>query len=177
MTDNWKHLEAVVIGETEGGRVWQGLPAASSAAGAEWSTSGSRALRPQESEPSQDAVTARQYVQVVLERYLWLPGTPRVTSRHDRRCAQMLFQRRVPLEHVNAALLLGTARRTFRAGDPLPPVRALHYFLPVIEDLQPSDCDPGYVQYLERKLRPLAAAKQNESGGMSSRESVAGSRS
>lgn len=135
-----------------------GCRAASSAAEAESSGCGYRPLRPKESEPARD-VAARRYVQAVLERYLWLPGTPRVTSRHDRRCAQALFRQGVPLDVVHAALMIAVARRTFRQGEPLPQVRALHYFLPVVQDLQESPCDPGYLRYLEQKLRPLAAQK------------------
>ena len=146
--------------------------AASSAGEPGSSASGSRPLRPKESEPT-EAAAARSYVRAVLERYLWLPETPRVTSRHDRRCAEMLFRRGVPFEVVNVAFLLATARRTFRAGDALPPVRALHFFLPIIEELQEpgvwrSAGDPSYIRYLEEKLRPLAAARQKTSGGVPS---------
>lgn len=165
MPDNWGQVRSMGIGGIAGRRAGRSASAASSAAGAGSSTTASRPLRPEESESRHESVTSRQYVQAVLERYLSLPGTPGVTSRHDRRCAEMLFYRGVSLEVVTAALLLGSARRTFRAGNPLPPVRALHYFLPVIEDLQPADCDPDYVRHLERKLRPLVAAKRNASDG------------
>ena len=153
--------EAVAKDDTEAERgcpSGDGFPAASSADEPGSSACGSRPPRPKESE-SAEAAAARLYVQAVLERYLWLPGTPRVTSRHDRRCAEMLFRRGVPLDVVLAALMIGVARRTFRGGEPLPRVRALHYFLPVIEDLEESARDPGYLRYIERKLRPLAAAK------------------
>ena len=99
------------------------------------------------------------YVRAVLDCYLWLPGTSTITSRHDRRCAQQLFRRGVALEVVKGAMLLAVARRTFRRGDPLPRVRALHFFLPVIEEVLECPCDPGYFQYLEGQLRPHAAQK------------------
>jgi hypothetical protein len=38
-------------------------------------------------------------------------------------------------------------------------VRALHFFLPVIDELLEVPCEPGYTRYLEHKLRPLAAEK------------------
>ena len=57
-------------------------------------------------------------------------------------------------------MVVAVARRTFRRGaDPLPRVRAVHFFLPVVEEMLETPCDPGYVQYLEHQLRPLAAAK------------------
>lgn len=129
----------------------------------------------------------REYVQAVLERYLWLPGTGTVTSRHDRRCARALFRQGVALDVVRNAMVVAVARRTFRAGAPLPRVRALHYFLPVVLELLESPVDPGWVQHLERKLRPLAAAKRDarhdrdgmpvsSSSAADPRESVAGVR-
>lgn len=68
---------------------------------------------------------------------------------------------------VHAALLLGAARRTFRPQDafPLPPIRTLHFFLPVIEEIQDSPPAPGYLQYLEGKLRPWADAKATQAWG------------
>jgi hypothetical protein len=104
----------------------------------------------------------REYVSAVLECYLWLPGTASVVSRNDRRCAQQLYRRGVPLAIVRSAMIVAVARRTFRSGDPLPRVRAVHYFLPVVEELQEFPCDPGYVEYMQGRLRPLAEAKTAE---------------
>lgn len=125
---------------------------------------GGRASSSSESPPAHLKASAfasveREYVRTVLEYYLWLPGTAAVVSRHDRRCARMLFRRGVPLSLVTAAMAVATARRTFRTGDPLPRVRALHYFLPVVDELLETSFDPAYVAYLEQKLRPLVAMK------------------
>lgn len=137
-------------------------PAASFVAERASSSSGSRPPRPKENE-SPEALSAQSYVQTVLERYLRLPGTATVSSRHDRRCAQTLFEQGVPLDVVHAAMVIAVARRTFRRGGPLPRVRALHFFLPAIEELLKFPCDPGYVRYLERKLEPLALEKAGPS--------------
>lgn len=102
----------------------------------------------------------REYVRALLDFYLWLPGTATVTSRLDRRCARALFHRGIALSVVEAAMVVAVARRTFRAGDPLPRVRALHFFLPVVEEMLEVPCDPGYVGYLKQKLQPLAAQKK-----------------
>jgi hypothetical protein len=42
---------------------------------------------------------------------------------------------------------------------PLPPIRTLHYFLPVIEEVLHNAPDPGYVDYLTGKLKPFASQK------------------
>ena len=77
----------------------------------------------------------RDYVRAVLDCYLSLPGTSTIASRHDRRCAQQLFQRGVSLQVVKSAMVVAVARRTLRRGGPLPRVRAVHYFLPIVEEL------------------------------------------
>jgi hypothetical protein len=77
-----------------------------------------------------------------------------------RRMVKKVLQA-VPLPVVHAALMLATARRTLRSSHlmPLPPVRTLHYFLPVIEEVLHSPPDPGYVEYLAGKLKPFANQK------------------
>jgi hypothetical protein len=101
----------------------------------------------------------RVYVEAVLSTYGSLPGTPARPSRQDRRLARDLCRRAVPLRSVRAALLLATARRTLRSGPPLPPVRTLHYFLPVIDEVLGEPPDPAYVEYLASKLKPFASQK------------------
>ena len=55
------------------------------------------------------------------------------------------------------AMVVAVARRTFRRGDRLPRIRALHFFLPVIEEVLEVPCDPGYVQYLKGRLEVPAS--------------------
>ena len=81
------------------------------------SSSGSAERRPKESGSSDPL--ERDYVRAVLDCYLWLPGTSSLTSRHDRRCAQQLYRRGVPLEVVRSAMVVAVARRAERL---LPPV-------------------------------------------------------
>ena len=101
----------------------------------------------------------RIYLDAVLETYSSLPGTPVRPSRQDRRLARDLCRRGVPLRTVRTAMLLAAARRTLRSGPPLPLVRTLHYFLPVIEEVLELPPDPGYIEYLAAKLRPFASQK------------------
>lgn len=118
----------------------------------------------------------RIYVEAIIERYLWLPGTPSRTSRSDRRLAGSLYERGIPLAIVQMALLLGASRRVFRSENapPLPPIRTLHYFLPVVDELLEQPVAPGYAEYLESKLLPLADVKDGGArGGVGANEIVA----
>jgi hypothetical protein len=102
----------------------------------------------------------RHYVQALLDEYVSLPGTPSRASRQDRRLARDLYEQAVPLAAARTAFLLGIARRTFRSNDvPLPTVRTLYYFVPIIDEVLHCPPEPGYVDYLARKLRPLVQAK------------------
>lgn len=103
----------------------------------------------------------RIYIEAVLDLYLSLPGTPLRTSRHDRRLAGALYERGIPVALMRAALLLGVARRTLRSeqAPSLPPIRTLHFFLPLLEEVQQYPPEAGYVEYLAQKLRPFLEAK------------------
>jgi len=99
------------------------------------------------------------YVEQLLNLYLSLPETPSRASRYDRQLAQQLRRQQTTLETVEAALFLATARRSFRdpALPPLQPIRSLHYFLPVIQEVLESGVSPDYLRYLRHKLAPLLA--------------------
>ncbi len=94
------------------------------------------------------------YVDRALELYLSLPQAPARSSQNDIRLAHDLFRRQVPLEIVEAALLFASVRRVFRDPSlpPLAPVRSLHYFLPVIEEVSANPLSPEYLRYLQYKL-------------------------
>ena len=62
----------------------------------------------------------RRYVQTVIAAYIALPHTPNHARRADRQLAAELYARGIPLSLINAAFLLGTARRLRRSP---PPVR------------------------------------------------------
>ena len=102
------------------------------------------------------------YRQTLLNLYLRLPDTPCRISRHDVHLVRQLWQRDIPLTTAEIALLLGSVRRANRRPDaiPLGPIRSLHYFLPVIEELLHTPLHHGdaYLAYLRNKvpLRPAA---------------------
>ena len=101
------------------------------------------------------------YRQTLLDLYLRLPDTPCRVSRHDGRLVQQLWERGIPLTTAETALLLASLRRANRRSDALPlgPIRSLHYFLPVIEELLHTPLPHGdaYLAYLRSKtrLRPV----------------------
>ena len=103
------------------------------------------------------------YRQVLLDLYLRLPDTPRRLSRHDLRLARQLWERQIPLTLIETAFLLASARRAARPANALPlgPIRSLHYFLPVIEELlhTPHHHGDAYLNYLRSRvaLHPAAA--------------------
>jgi len=99
------------------------------------------------------------YVRRVLDQYRQLPGTLGQVRRTDRRLAEQLHGRGIPLPLVEAAFALTTCRRLLRSADaePLGPVRTLHYFLAVIQELREQPLNPDYVRYLQGKLATLAA--------------------
>jgi hypothetical protein len=100
------------------------------------------------------ALAAESYVAWVLSFYVGLPDTPARASGQDRAQAQRLFARGVPNETVETALLLASLRRRCRPPQtpPLPGIRSLAYFQPVIEELLAFPVRRGYVDYLRHKL-------------------------
>ncbi len=106
------------------------------------------------------------YRQTLLDLYLRLPDTPRRVSCYDLRLAGQLWERQIPLSTVETALLLASVRRATRRPDaiPLGPIRSLHYFLPVVEELLHTPLRQGdtYLAYLRRQV-PLCPAADRAS--------------
>jgi hypothetical protein len=98
------------------------------------------------------------YVSAVLILFVDLPDTPLRTSVADQRQARLWFDRGIPLEVLETALMLASLRRMSRptCALPLPRIRSLAYFQPVVEELLENPAPAGYVQYLRLKLRSLA---------------------
>jgi hypothetical protein len=96
----------------------------------------------------------REYVRRVLEAYRSTPGTAGVVRRGDRLFASQLYDRGVPLNMVENALILAAARRSARPVDatPLGTIRSLAYFSPVIEEVLQLKLGPEYFQHLRNKL-------------------------
>ena len=97
------------------------------------------------------------YVVSVLTLYVDLPDTPLRANTQDQRQARSWFDRGIPLSTVETALLLASLRRMTRPPGvpPLPRIRSLAYFHPVIEELLENPVPDGYLQYLRFKLRSI----------------------
>jgi len=97
---------------------------------------------------------ASPYVRSVLALFTRLPHTPARPRSDDRFVVSRLERQKVPLLRVQAALLLGTARRLFREdhSEPLWPIRSFRFFLPIVDELHHAHINEGYVGYLLRKL-------------------------
>ena len=100
------------------------------------------------------------YVTAVLLLYLELPDTPSRPSAADQSLARKLHQDAVPLLLVEAALLLGSLRRLEQPSErpPLPRIRSLAYFLPVIAEVQQMPPLHGYLDYLRLKFKNMTQA-------------------
>ena len=98
------------------------------------------------------------YVAAVLAMYLDLPDTPIRANAQDRSVARKLNEDGVPLPTIESALLLASLRRRIRPEGlpPLPPIRSLAYFQPVIAELRQQSLPDGYCDYLRLKLRTAA---------------------
>jgi len=95
-----------------------------------------------------------EYVSRVLARYRDLPGSLQRVLRDDRHTAREIYRRNVPLSIVENAFTLVIARRARPPdAEPLDPIRTLRYILPVIDELLSHPPDPGYLRYLEVRLK------------------------
>jgi hypothetical protein len=83
------------------------------------------------------------------------PETPRRCQRHDLPRPGKLYLRRVAIDAVECALLVGSLRRLGRPSDcsPPAPIRSLAYFLPVVEELLEQPGRSSYLDYPRRKMR------------------------
>lgn len=101
---------------------------------------------------------AAAYVASILILYLDLPDTPLRVSAQDRAFARRLHEQAVPMAVVESAFLLASLRRLIRPAGvpPLPPIRSLAYFQPVIDEILAHPLPEGYLDYLRLKLRKVA---------------------
>ena len=99
------------------------------------------------------------YINQALALYRCVPGTLGRVRREDRLLAADLHDRGINLSTLEAALVLAAARRCLRSPDALPlaPIRSMHYFLPVIEEIRANPPATDYIAYLKSKINQYAA--------------------
>jgi hypothetical protein len=97
------------------------------------------------------------YINSVLMLYVDLPDTPLRTNTQDQWQARSWFDHCVPLVVVETALLPACLRHNTRPAEvpPMPRIRSLAYFQPVIEELLENPVPEGYLQYLRFKVRTI----------------------
>jgi hypothetical protein len=96
-------------------------------------------------------IAKKDYIRKVLDAYRRTPGTTGVVRRNDRLLAATLYDRGVPVNVVENALILAASRRIFRPPDaiPLQPIRSLYYLLPVIDEVLQLGISQDYFRYLQ----------------------------
>jgi hypothetical protein len=97
----------------------------------------------------------------VLDADRATPGSCGVVRKPDRTLALAFHARGVPLEAVENALVLATARRLARSAD-APPLGILHSlasFGPVIDEVLASSVSQTYYDYLRHRLSHYSAAQ------------------
>ncbi|HKZ40511.1 MAG TPA: hypothetical protein VJ044_06080, partial [Candidatus Hodarchaeales archaeon] len=90
-----------------------------------------------------------------LQKYLQLPETPDRVSKSDWQLAERFYERQIPPEDVEAALLLGSARRIARdsTAPRLSSIKSLRYFVPIITEVTEQGLPQGYLAYLENIVK------------------------
>ncbi|HEY6373391.1 MAG TPA: hypothetical protein VIX37_22635 [Candidatus Sulfotelmatobacter sp.] len=104
-------------------------------------------------------IDQHDYVNRLLKAYRTTPGTSGTVRRPDRVLAAQLYERSVPLEAVENALVLAATRRMIRPAGavPLGTIRSLAYFAPVIEEVLQMQVSTEYFHYLRHKLQRALA--------------------
>ena len=117
-------------------------------------------------------ITQNDYVRRVLTAYCQTPTTAGRVHRQDRLLAARFYERPIPLDVIENAFVLGAVRRLYRdpANLPLLPIRSLHYFCGLIEEVRGLKTHPKtsfayarYFEYLRHKLRVFDPLKQRQS--------------
>ena len=101
-----------------------------------------------------DPTSRDEFVRKILAAYRRTPGTTGTVRREDRLLAADLYERGVPPRDIENAMVLAAARRLLRPPDstPLGPIRSLHHFLAVIDELLDLHVSPDYFHYLRQRI-------------------------
>ena len=116
-----------------------------------------------------EIIPQNDYVRRVLTAYCRTPTTAGRVHRQDRLLAARFYQRHVPLDVIENAFVLGAVRRLYRDPEdpPLSPVRSLHYFCGLVDEVLGLKTHPKtrsaysrYFEYLRYKIKSFDQFKQ-----------------
>ena len=116
----------------------------------------------------ENRTSRHEYVRRLVDAYRTTPGTSGHVRLADRLLAEQLYDQGVPLTAVENALVLATARRLLRpdGAPPLNPVRSLHYFRAVIDEVMLQSLSGDYYHYLRGKIaKSINTQNQNNNIG------------
>lgn len=107
------------------------------------------------------------YVHAVRQSFLSLGCTIGKFSSRDAQFAEELQRRRIPLELVQDALVMGACRKyiSWLNGGSPEPIGSLRYFESLISEILERPLPAGYREYLQRKIEQLTGAWAKESIG------------
>ena len=99
------------------------------------------------------------FVLQVIALYRRLAGNHVRPRRTDRELAAAWHHRGMTLASIEGAMLLALARRTVRPPEAplLPPIRSLHYFIPLLEEVTARPLADHYLAYLRAQLAGVLA--------------------
>jgi len=125
-------------------------------------------------ETDAEPIELRNYIDSIRECYVVLDCTRGSFGAADRTVAKDLYQRRILLDVVRDAMLLGACRKysSWLNGMASEPIQSLRYFEPVIQEILQQPLAAGYSDYLRAKSKQLGEdwtklRKQPSSGGYS----------
>jgi hypothetical protein len=108
-------------------------------------------------QPSKPDEPADHFVAALKKLLQARPCIQSVFSTSDEILARNWFQGGLSLERIEQAILLGCVRKyvSWRNNSRHSPIRSLHYFESVLEELHQQNSQPDYWNYLRARLQRL----------------------
>ena len=105
------------------------------------------------------------YVDAIKRSFVSLGCTIGKFSARDVQLAEELQQRRIPLELVQDALLMGACRKyiSWLNGGSAEPIGSLRYFEGLVAEIRERPLPADYKEYLQKKVEQLTSAWTKES--------------
>jgi len=106
-----------------------------------------------------------EYVDAIRRSFVSIACTIGKFSARDAQFAEELQRRRIPLDLVQDALLMGACRKyiSWLNGGSTEPIGSLRYFEGLIAEIRERPLQAGYREYLQQKMEQLTMAWAKES--------------